>query len=198
MKHFSTPKEYAEAVSVFCVDKSRSRSYLYQGLTTEVDELVLEILRFEEYMESNGEAAAFKDIRGAILKEAGDVLFFLLVPDIVLAHSDEGLDLIHDPNLEAVWGWNKSRRRLTLRSAMMALVEASAAFGSSCVKEVREPESSDLRWEQRIKAALDLARALDQVCRVFGLSLQEAAFTNHDKLQDRFKRGVICGDGGNR
>lgn len=195
MKRFNTPKEYAEAVSVFCVENSRSKEYLYPGFAAETAELVAEVLKYLAAVRFGEDQSVSDHLRKAILKEAGDHLFFSVVPDVVLG--PDGLDIAHDPNTAALWD-SRKENLYGLETAVLLLLDNLAKFSSACAKEVREPETADLRHQQRMEAAGDMMRPLATICNALGCSLREVAEMNYDKLADRFARGVICGDGGSR
>ena len=195
MKRFATPQEYAHAVAAFLTPTARSRSYLDWLLAGETLELHTEadaLIRAVNEAEDGSDRLT--TLRMKFLCEAGDVLFALLVPDVSL--SDDAHLLAHATALEV---WERPKRNAWYAGRELRhLVVAVGDFASANAKEIREPASRARRCTQRREAAVRAISALSNLLWIFGYSLSDAAAANYAKLQDRFERGMICGDGSHR
>lgn len=185
-----SPSAYAKKVSVFCTGKSRNPHYLLPELLTEIAELASITLPHI----SQAPGSRLTDY-AAQVKELGDCLWFLLVPNEIDS-------LLPRPDAKAVdAAWSVYTRRTSgsdARRACLRLLELGAEYNGNASKCVREPDTVGIRRNRMAKQMTEMVVNFQLLANHFGLSLESVAAQNINKLESRHKRGKIEGDGGDR
>ena len=185
--------EYAGvARSTAIYREDRKYEYPSLGVGGEVGELLAKIDQFEFVIETKIE---LKDIE----KEVGDVLWY-----IVNTALDAGIKIVDlipaccngtgsDTTFADIQKAVPDTRPLVLAGFSGKVCELAKKYTRDDAMEMTD----ERRWNVQL-ALVELLLGLGGICNRYGLSLENAASGNLEKLLSRQKRGVLQGSGDNR